>query len=590
MTIRWRLAAATTALVLVISGLSIFVVYRKFHVTLEQEFFDKGVSMVKILSNFALRGVVYNDPELQMTAIRGISGKSDSEGDVAYIALLDPQGKVLSESGDSRVAGGTAPTLDQKAGEPTTTRFEYQSSSYLDVTWPIASEDDHSVYGFSRITLSYARHDEVEKRAMSIVLMLSVGLLVVGFAASYLVARRIVAPVEQTAAVVRLMAQGDLTKRVDVSSRDEVGVLAESVNSLAATLQKSMESLVGKDQLESLMYQEKQAKERLQSKVQEVVELTEQVGRGDLTGALHVSGDDELAALTRHLNQMVENLKRITGQVKSSTVNITTAISQILTATTQQSSLGTEQASSINEISATVDEVRLTSEHTSNLAASVAESTRKVIEVSRSGEEAVEESIKGMSQIKEKVESIAENILALSEQTQQIGEIISTVNDIAEQSNLLALNASIEAARAGEHGKGFAVVANEVRNLAEQSKQATAQVRSILNDIQKATNAAVMVTEQGSKEVDRGVLLVNQAGKVIHQLLDTITTAASSAEQIVSSVKEQTIGMSQISVAMGEIKQAAGEMQDSAEQIVRIAQNLSEQCTWMNELVAKYKT
>ena len=86
-----------------------------------------------------------------------------------------------------------------------------------------------------------------------------------------------------------------------------------------------------------------------------------------------------------------------------------------------------------------------------------------------------------------------------------LGKSCSTVNDLAEQSNLLAVNASIEAAKAGEQGKGFAVVAQEVRNLAEQSKQATIQVRSILNDIQKATNAAVMVTEQGSKAVEAGV-------------------------------------------------------------------------------------
>ena len=95
--------------------------------------------------------------------------------------------------------------------------------------------------------------------------------------------------------------------------------------------------------------------------------------------------------------------------------------------------------------------------------------------------------------------NIAETILALSEQTQQIGDIIATVNDIADQSNLLALNAAIEAARAGEAGKGFAVVAGEVRSLAEQSRQATAQVKEILGDIQKATNTAVMVTEEGTK-------------------------------------------------------------------------------------------
>src|ERR1700730_3085204 len=104
------------------------------------------------------------------------------------------------------------------------------------------------------------------------------------------------------------------------------------------------------------------------------------------------------------------------------------------------------------------------------------------------GVQAAQHAADGMADLREKVESIAENILALSEQSQRIGEIIATVNDLADQSNLLALNAAIEASRAGEQGRGFAVVATEIRNLAEQSKAATAQVRTILGDIQRATN------------------------------------------------------------------------------------------------------
>ena len=114
-----------------------------------------------------------------------------------------------------------------------------------------------------------------------------------------------------------------------------------------------------------------------------------------------------------------------------------------------------------------------------------------------------------MGTVQEQVETTAENILALAEQAQAIGEIIATVNDIAEQTNLLALNAAIEASRAGEHGKGFAVVAGEVKALADQSKKATAQVRQILGEIQKATNKAVLSTE----EVTKGVAAAIQVGR-----------------------------------------------------------------------------
>src|SRR5207253_3648111 len=128
------------------------------------------------------------------------------------------------------------------------------------------------------------------------------------------------------------------------------------------------------------------------------------------------------------------------------------------------------------------------------------------------------EATDGVADIRQKVQFIAETILALSEQSQQIGEIIASVGDLADQSNLLALNAAIEANRAGEHGKGFSVVAQEIRSQAEQSKAATAQVRAILSDIQRATNAAVMATEQGTKGADAGGRLIERAGRTIEQL------------------------------------------------------------------------
>src|SRR5207247_3802372 len=137
--------------------------------------------------------------------------------------------------------------------------------------------------------------------------------------------------------------------------------------------------------------------------------------------------------------------------------------------------------------------------------------------------------------ITEKVQAIAQDILSLSEQTQAIGEITATVNDLADQSNMLALNATIEAAKAGEQGKGFAVVAAEVRNLADQSKQATAQVQGILAEIQRGTNQAVLATEQGTKVVEKGVELAQRSGDAIAQLTETIRETAQAAAAIAAS-------------------------------------------------------
>ena len=136
----------------------------------------------------------------------------------------------------------------------------------------------------------------------------------------------------------------------------------------------------------------------------------------------------------------------------------------------------------------------------------MADSAQRAAEMGRTGRQAVDNSIEAMVDgARAAWRSIADSILALAEQAQAIGEIITAVNDIAEQTNLLALNAAVEAARAGEHGRGFAVVAGEIKSLAEQAKRSTVEIRQILGEIQRATSAAVMATEQGTKQAADGV-------------------------------------------------------------------------------------
>jgi methyl-accepting chemotaxis protein len=209
--------------------------------------------------------------------------------------------------------------------------------------------------------------------------------------------------------------------------------------------------------------------------------------------------------------------------------------------------------------------------------------------VASDGVSAIRGTVTGMTDIQTRVQVIAENILALSEQSQQIGEIIATVNDLADQSNLLALNAAIEASRAGEHGKGFAVVAQEIRHLAEQSKAATARVRTILSDVQRATNAAVMATEQGTKGVDNGIALINQAGGTIGELAEVVQRAGQSTQQIAAAVRQHLVGTEQIAVAMGNINQTSSQNLAATTNTRRAAENLTDLVSRLNTLVTQYQ-
>src|SRR5207249_7732597 len=165
----------------------------------------------------------------------------------------------------------------------------------------------------------------------------------------------------------------------------------------------------------------------------------------------------------------------------------------------------------------------------------VGDAVGRTVEAGTEGRRATEESAAALGTVQGQVETTAANILALAEQAQAIGEIIATVNDIAEQTNLLALNAAIEASRAGEHGRGFSVVASEVKALADQSKKATGQVRQILGEIQKATNTAVLSTEEVTKGVAAAGKVADQAGGTIGALADALEEAARAAAQTVAS-------------------------------------------------------
>ena len=194
-----------------------------------------------------------------------------------------------------------------------------------------------------------------------------------------------------------------------------------------------------------------------------------------------------------------------------------------------------------------------------------------------------------MGEIRQHMGAVAETILSLTAQSQAIGEIVATVDDLAAQSKLLAVNAAIEAAKAGDEGRGFAVVAQEVRSLAEQSKQATTQVRGILNEIQKVTGSAVLATEQGGKAVEVGVRQSLSAGESIRALAESITGAAQSAVQIAATSQQQSIGMDQVAMAMENIKTASTQTVASTKQAERAAQRLHEIGQRLKQLVERFK-
>lgn len=217
----------------------------------------------------------------------------------------------------------------------------------------------------------------------------------------------------------------------------------------------------------------------------------------------------------------------------------------------------TQQSAALLDTSQTVEHVRASAASTAARASEVAARTRDSIQVSDEGARAVATISEAMQDIRTRVDGIAADIQALSTRTARIGEITETVKQLAERSKLLALNASIEAARAGEHGRGFSVVADEVRNLSEQSRDATEQVETALVEIRDATAAAVTASVEGTKVVERGLTLTQRAGEVIGTLADTIRDASQSVGEIADSAEQERAQIDRIAESMLTVNQAA---------------------------------
>ncbi len=324
--------------------------------------------------------------------------------------------------------------------------------------------------------------------------------------------------------------------------------------------------------------------------IQNLSAALKSIGEGNLDISISTpKRDDEVGELFRGFDQMLQSLRSQTQRILESVNNLASATSEISATSSQLAASSAETATSISQISSTVEEVHRMARLSQDKANEVSQRAEQTAQISQEGRQVTEDVLQGLHHIRKEMEFVAENVMRLSEQSRHIGDIIEAVRDLADQVNLLSVNAAIEAAKAGEQGKGFVVVAQEMRSLADQSKEATEQVKQILTEIQKGTSGAVLAIERGTKAAAAGLELGEQAGEAIRRLAETVEASSESALQIAASSQEQVVGMEQLVHAVQNIRDAMSQNTEAAHQIEESVRDLDRLSQALKEVTDRFR-
>jgi len=358
---------------------------------------------------------------------------------------------------------------------------------------------------------------------------------------AFLIARGISKPISNIAADVKRMSDtGDLSIRATVKTKDEIGQVGNAINAML---------------------------ENVAQPVQALSKVAETIANGDLRQEVNVNAKGDINNLIGSFKTMTTNLKDVIGKIREGANETASAAEEL-------SSSAEEVNASVEETSSTIQQIAEGSSTAANQTNLVLEETKKAGDAAQTGQHAAADVSSKMGVIKTTTQDGAYKIEKLGEKSKEIGNIVNTINQISEQTNLLALNAAIEAARAGEAGRGFAVVADEVRKLAEESGNATTQIRDLIAGIQNEIDGAVKSMADNTSQVDEGSHGVEEAVKAFELLPSIVDSVNNAANEVASVAQENASGSEEASSAMEEVSASMQQVSSSAQQLTTVADEM----------------
>jgi twitching motility protein PilJ len=384
----------------------------------------------------------------------------------------------------------------------------------------------------------------------------------------------LLSPVNDLAKFSERLAVGDPKARVEITSTNELGYIADNLNRAVAKVSKAANN--------------QESSDALQRSITELLTVINQVARGDLSLRGKVT-NDALGNVADSVNYMLDNFTKVLERVRKAAMEVTACSNNILVAADQMQAGATQQDQEITNTSSAVEELTVSMKQVSNNAEASAEAARRALDAAEQGNRAVRDTLEGMQRIRSSVQATAKKIKSLGDRSLEISEIINVINDITEQTNLLALNAAIEAARAGDAGRGFAVVADEVRKLAEHSRSATKDIAALIKAIQAETNEAVVVMEEGTKEVESGATLADQAGRALDAISNVVRQSAELVQEISLASKQQVRGTEGVAHAMQIISNITRQTSQGTRGTVATVSQLVKLSDQLNDGLAQFR-